>query len=88
MPAPSQVEVPVKVDIPAGQLEPRQVVPWTYSWQLPLPSHFPLVLQDAASLSTHCAEGSTWLAGTLAQVPTDPESAHDWQAPVHGALQQ
>jgi hypothetical protein len=32
--------------------------------------------------------GSTWLTGTLVQVPSEPWSAHDWQAPVQGALQQ
>jgi hypothetical protein len=53
-----------------------------------LPSHFPLVLQEAASLSTHCAVGSTWLAGTLVQVPSEVGRAHDWQAPEQGELQQ
>jgi hypothetical protein len=47
-----------------------------------------LVLQEAASLSTHCPIGSTWLTGTLVQVPSVFGSAHDWQAPPHGALQQ
>ena len=39
-------------------------------------------------MSTHWADGSTWLAGTLVQVPTEPERAHDWQAPPQGELQQ
>jgi hypothetical protein len=47
-----------------------------------------LVLQEAASLSTHCADGSTWLMGTLVQVPSALGSAHDWQAPAQGELQQ
>jgi hypothetical protein len=78
----------VKVDVPAGQLDPRQVVPCGYSWQAPLPSHLPFVLQEAASLSTHCAVGSTWLAGTLVHVPSAFGSAQDWQAPPQGELQQ
>jgi len=48
----------------------------------------PFVLQEAASLSTHCAVGSTWLAGTLVHVPSAFGSAQDWQAPPQGELQQ
>ena len=39
-------------------------------------------------MSTHWAVGSTWLAGTLVQVPSEFGRAHDWQAPPQGELQQ
>jgi len=88
VPAPSQVEAAVKTVVPAGQLEPMQVVPCRYFWQAPLPSHFPSVPHDVAPLSLQIPAGSTALTGTLVQVPSALLSAHDWQAPPQAALQQ
>jgi hypothetical protein len=87
-PAPSQVEAAVKTVVPVGQVEPRQVVPWTYFWQLPLPSHLPSVPQDAAPASLQVPCGSDAPTATLVQVPRVLLSAHDWQAPAQALLQQ
>jgi hypothetical protein len=51
VPAPSQVEAGVNVVVPLGQLGSRQVVPCTYFWQFPWPSHLPLVPHDEAPAS-------------------------------------
>jgi hypothetical protein len=88
LPVPSQVDVPVKVDVPPGQLDPMHWVPGTYSWQPPLPSHLPFVWQEVDPLSGQMPAGSTWVTGTLVQVPSEFGSAHDWQAPAQAALQQ
>ena len=40
-----------------------------------------------ASWSVHCISGS-WPAGTVAQVPTVPASAHDAHVPAHAVAQQ
>jgi hypothetical protein len=47
----------------------------------------PSVPQVAAPASAHCASGSA-PAGTLAQVPGEPASAHDRQVPVQVVAQQ
>jgi hypothetical protein len=47
----------------------------------------PSVPQLGAPWSVHWFSGSC-PAGTAAQVPTDPVSAHDWQVPVHALAQQ
>ena len=36
--------------------------------------------------SMHWPAGSTWLAGTLVQTPSEPGSAQDWQAPLQGGV--
>jgi hypothetical protein len=76
-PAPSQVEAAVNTVVPTGQLEPMQVVPCRYFWQLPFPSHLPSVPQDGAPMSLHIPAGSTALTGTLVQVPSALVRAHD-----------
>ena len=39
--------------------------------------------------SMHCVAGvGVWPAGTLAQVPTLPDSVHDLHVPVQAELQQ
>jgi hypothetical protein len=88
LPAPSQVEAPVNVDVPPGQLEGMHWVCATYSWQLPLPSHLPFDWQEVDPLSWQMPAGSTWPTGTLVHVPSEPWSAQDWQAPLQAELQQ
>jgi hypothetical protein len=85
VPVPLQVRVGVNVD--PVQAAATQAVPLAYRRQAPAPSQNPSVPQAAAPLSVHWLSGS-WPAGTLVQVPTVPVSAHDWQVPVHAALQQ
>jgi hypothetical protein len=76
-PLPSQVEAAVNTPVPVGQLAATQVVPETYFWQAPLPSHFPSSPQDAtpASLQVPCGSGAP--TATLVQVPRVVGSAHD-----------
>ena len=88
LPAPSQVEAGVNIVVPLGQLEPKQVVPCTYFWQLPWPSHLPLVPHFGAPLSRQVPWGSETPAATLVQVPSAFGRAHDWQAPEQAVLQQ
>ena len=62
-------------------------VPAAYLWQAPLPSQKPSVPQPAEPLSAHWPNGSC-IAGTLAHVPADPDSAHDLQVPEQSLEQQ
>jgi len=87
-PAPSQVEAAVKTVVPIPQLEPRQVVPWTYFWQLPLPSHLLLVPHDVTPWSWQISWGSGAPIGTRVHVPREVVRAQDWQAPEQAPLQQ
>jgi len=82
------VEAAVNTVVPVGQVEPRQVVPCTYFWQTPLPSHLPSFPQVAAPASLQVPCGSDAPRATLVQVPSVLERAHDWQAPVQALLQQ
>jgi hypothetical protein len=77
LPAPSQVEAAVNTVVPPGQLEPTQVVPCKYFWQLPAPSHLPSVPQEAAPWSLQSPAGSTAFTGTLVQLPSAFDSAQD-----------
>jgi hypothetical protein len=52
-----------------------------------MPSQYPLLPQAAAPSSLHCESGSC-PAGILAQDPSDPTTAHDWQAAEHAVAQQ
>jgi hypothetical protein len=87
-PAPSHVEVPVNWVLAAGQVDALHVVPLTYFWQFPAPSHLLLVPQLGAPWSTQVPAGSLAPTATLVQVPSVPASAHDRHAPVHALLQQ
>ena len=78
-PAPSQVDWPVWVVVPAGQVAAPQEVPCAYRWQAP-PWHLPLVPQLAAPRSTQVAVGSGWPSGVSEQRPIEPASAQDLQA--------
>jgi hypothetical protein len=75
------------VAVPAVQVAVPHTVPDAYSWQAPLPSHEPLVLQLGASWSAHWASGSC-PAGTLMHVPALPVIAQDLQLPVQVVAQQ
>jgi hypothetical protein len=87
VPAPSQVEAPVKVTDPVGQVAAEQVVPLAYFWQAPA-WHFPLVPQVAVPWSLQMPAGSVVPVATLVQVPIVPASEQDWQAPVQALSQQ
>jgi hypothetical protein len=87
VPAPSQVEAPVKVPVPVGQLAARHDVPLGYFWHTPAWQR-PLVPQLLAPWSLHIPVGSALPVATLVQVPVVPDSAHDWQAPVQALSQQ
>ena len=86
-PAPSQLEAGVKVDPPVGQLPSAQDVPCGYFWQAPA-WHLPLVPQLILPWSTHDAAGSAIPVGTAVQVPIEPVSAQDSQAPAQADVQQ
>ena len=77
VPVPLQVEAAVATAVAVAQLAARQVVPATYFWQAPLPSHFPSVPQDAAPASVQVPCGSDAPTATLVQVPSAFVSAHD-----------
>src|SRR6185312_2898270 len=87
VPAPSQVELPVKVTEPAGQVAGAQVVPPAYFWHAPA-WHLPFVPHDVAPWSLHNPAGSDVPSATFVQVPRVALSAQDWQLPVHALLQQ
>jgi hypothetical protein len=86
VPLPSQVLAAVTVDVPVGQEAATHCVPAGYFWQAPAPSHFPLLPQLAAPVSTQRA--SAVLADTGLHIPTIPGSAHETQAPLQALLQQ
>ncbi len=59
-----------------------------YFSQLPVPSHLPLVPQDAAPLSWQAPRGSTLSAATIKQWPGEVASAQYEQVPVQALSQQ
>ena len=87
LPDPSQLDLPVNVVDPLGQLASAQVVPLAYFWQAPA-WHLPLVPQLAVPWSLHIPAGSALPVATFVQVPSVPESEQDWHAPPHAELQQ
>jgi hypothetical protein len=73
---------------PLLQLAGEQGVPGAYTRQPPRPSQRPSVPQEVARWSMHRPAGSAPPLGTLPHVPRRPASAHDWQVPSQGLLQQ
>jgi hypothetical protein len=63
-------------------------VPARYRWQLPAPSHTPLVPQLVAPWSVQVPRGSVNPAGTDAQRPTEEGRAQLRQAPAQASAQQ
>jgi hypothetical protein len=85
-PAPSQVEACVStLDV---QLSALHTDPAAYFWQAPLPSHLPLVPQEATPMSVHMRRGSLLPPGVMVQVPGAEARAQLRQAPVQALLQQ
>jgi hypothetical protein len=86
-------QVPVPLQVRAGvyvapvQLAGAQAVPLAYRRQAPPPSQRPSVPQLIAPLSAHWPSGSS-PAATSVQVPAEPASAHERQAPMHPDRQQ
>ena len=87
LPAPSQLDLPVNVVDPLGQLASAQVVPLAYFWQAPA-WHLPLVPQLAAPVSLQMPAGSAVPFATLVHAPRLPVRLQDWQAPPQAELQQ
>jgi hypothetical protein len=87
VPLPSQVEVPVDVGVPLGQVAAAQAVPVGYFWQAPAWQR-PFVPQPATPWSLQIPDGSALPVATLVQAPSVPASAQDWQAPVQALSQQ
>jgi hypothetical protein len=58
-----------------------------YFWQLPLPSHLPLVPQVDAGCTAHIARGSGVPATTGVQWPGDDASAQLQHSPVQAPSQ-
>jgi hypothetical protein len=75
------------VSVEPVQLAATQVVPAAYLRQAPLPLHEPSVPQVAIPWSVQLPNGSC-PAGTDAQVPAVPVSAHDAHPPAHAVEQQ
>lgn len=86
-PRPSQALANVCVDIPepSTQVCAAHSVPEGHSRHAPLPSHEPSVPHVDRAVAAHRSEGPT---GTGLQVPTEPETAHDWHAAPQAELQQ
>jgi hypothetical protein len=77
------------VKLAVVQAEGAHCVPLTNLRHAPAPSQVPSVPQVDAAVAVHwVATTGAVPAGTGAQVPTLPISAHDWQVPVHAELQQ
>ena len=81
------LHVDVGVSVDPVQLAAMHVVPAAYLRHAPLPLHEPSVPQLDAIWSGHWPIGSC-PAGTDAQVPAVPASAHDTQVPAHAVAQQ
>jgi hypothetical protein len=71
-----------------AQLSGAQAVPLAYSWQLPLPSHLPLLPQPGAPESLHIWRTSIPPAGTIVHLPSEPGRLQLRQAPVQAFSQQ
>ena len=89
-----QVPEPLQTCVSATlpwQIALPQLVPEGQSWQLPAPSHAPLVPQVDAAWVAHWAAGSV-PAATGPQVPSAPPpfmaAVHAMQVPVQAVLQQ
>ncbi len=87
LPEPSQVDLPVNVVVPLGQVASAQVVPFAYFWQAPA-WHLPFVPQLAAPWSLHMPAGSELPVGTFVHAPRLPDRLQAWQAPLQAELQQ
>jgi len=87
LPEPSQVDLPVNVVVPLGQVASAQVVPLEYFWQAPA-WHLPLLPQLAAPWSLQMPAGSELPVATFVHAPRLPDRLHAWQAPLQAALQQ
>jgi hypothetical protein len=87
LPAPSQLDLFVKLVVPAGQVGSRHFVPAAYFWQAPAAQR-PFVPQLAAPWSTHIALGSTAPVGTFVHVPSVPGRPHDLHAAAQAVAQQ
>jgi hypothetical protein len=73
---------------PAVQVAGAHTAPAVYLRQPPAPLQVPSFPQLATPWSRHAPVGSVPPAGTAAQVPGLPGSAHDWQLPVQAVPQQ
>jgi hypothetical protein len=81
-PPPSQVDWPVNIVVPVGQVGSLHLMPAAYFWQAPAAQR-PFVPQLAAPWSRHIAFGSSAPVATLVHTPSLPGSPHD----LHAALQ-
>lgn len=75
------------MNVPETQLAAPQAVPLGYFWQAPAWQR-PLVPQLVAPWSLHIPAGSALPVATFVHVPSVPDSAHDWQAPLQALSQQ
>jgi len=86
-----QVPVPLQdrddVSVELVHVAAPHCVPAVYSRQPPEPLQKPSVPQLFMPWSAHWFSGSVPV-GTLAHVPSDPASAHDWQVPAQAVAQQ
>lgn len=64
------------------------MVPAAYFWQMPVPSHLPLVPQVAGPMSMHRARGSAAPMADTVHLPMLPARLQLRQAPVQAVLQQ
>jgi hypothetical protein len=81
--APAASHVAVTSAPSSRQAAAPQVAPLASRWHRPAPSQ-PLPHRS----SLHVPVGSTPPAGTMAQAPSDPGSAHDWHMPSQAVAQQ
>jgi hypothetical protein len=87
LPAPSQLDLPVNVVVPDGQVGSAHFVLAAYFWQAPAVQR-PFVPQLGAPWSTHMAFGSSVPVGTFVHTPSVPARPHDLQAALQVVAQQ
>jgi hypothetical protein len=80
VPAPSQTEAAVSIEVVPSHVAGAQTVPDAWRAHEPLPSQVPLVPQVAGAMGRQLASGSLPPFGTGWQLPALPVTAHDEQA--------
>jgi hypothetical protein len=87
LPAPSQLDLPVKFVVPDGQVGSAHLVPEAYFWHAPAAQR-PFVPQLAAPWSTHMFLGSIVPVGTFVHTPSVPARPQDLHAAAQVVAQQ
>lgn len=87
MPWPLQNPALLSVAPPEGHIATVHMVLALHWLQPPLPSHWPFVPHKVAAVEAQSPAKSALPAGTLEQVPADPERLQATQVPLHSVSQ-